>query len=79
MSTSQRVFVTGISGYIGGHVVARIMEQHPEWNIAALVRTKEQKEIVLKRWPSIEAVIGDLDDKELLISEALKSDVVLRK
>jgi hypothetical protein len=56
----------------------RIMEKHPEWNVVVLVRTEEHKKIVLGRWPSIEVVIGDLDDKELLIKEGSKADVVLR-
>lgn len=56
----------------------RIMEKHPEWNTVVLVRTEKQKEIVLARWPSTEVVLGDLDDKELLIEQGSKADVVLR-
>ncbi len=78
MSASPRVFVTGVSGYIGGHTVVRIIEQHPEWHVAVLVRNEEQKKVVLSRWPEIETVIGDLDDKALLIKEGSKADVVLR-
>jgi hypothetical protein len=55
-----------------------IMEKHPEWNVVVLVRSKEQKDVVLARWPKIEVVIGDLDDKEFLIKEGSKADVVLR-
>jgi hypothetical protein len=55
-----------------------IMEKHPEWNVVVLVRSEEQKDIVLARWPKIEVAIGDLDDKELLIKEGSKADVVLR-
>lgn len=76
---AQRIFVTGVSGYVGGHTVMRILEKHPEWSICVLVRNEEQKRIVLSRWPSLEVVIGDLDNKELLISEGSKADVVLRK
>lgn len=75
---APRVFVTGVSGYLGGHTVMRIMEKHPEWNIVVLVRSEEQKTIVEARWPKIEVVIGDLDNRELLIEEGSKADVVLR-
>lgn len=78
MAAAPRVFVTGVSGYLGGHTVTRIMEQHPEWNVVVLVRSEEQKNIILARWPKIEVVLGDLDTKELLIEEGKKADVVLR-
>jgi uncharacterized protein YbjT (DUF2867 family) len=79
MGISPRVFVTGVSGYLGGHLVVRLMEQHPEWHIVTLVRNEEHKDIVLNRWPSIEVVIGDLDDKALMIEEGSKAEVILRK
>ena len=61
--------MTGVSGYLGGHAVIRIMEQHPEWKVVVLVRSEEQEKIVLSRWPKIEVIIGDLDNKQLLIKE----------
>ncbi|KUJ12211.1 NAD(P)-binding protein [Mollisia scopiformis] len=78
MSTSPRVFVTGVSGYVGGHTVLRIFENHPEWHVVLLVRNEEQKKIVLAKWPQAEVVIGELDDKDLLISQGSKADVVLQ-
>lgn len=56
----------------------RILKKHPEWNVVVLVRNEEQKRIVLTRWPKIETVIGDLDNKDLMIEEGSKADVVLR-
>lgn len=47
--TAPRIFVTGVSGYNGGSSVVRIIEKDPEWNIAALIRSEEQKQIILKR------------------------------
>lgn len=79
MVNTPRIFVTGVTGYLGGHTVLRIVEQHPEWHIVALVRNQEQKEIILARWPQVETVLGDLDNRELLLLEASKADVVLRK
>jgi uncharacterized protein YbjT (DUF2867 family) len=77
--SAPRVFVTGVSGYVGGHTVMRIVEKHPEWNTVVLVRNEEQKKVILARWPSLETVIGDLDDKAVLIAEGSKADVVLRE
>jgi uncharacterized protein YbjT (DUF2867 family) len=75
---TPRIFVTGVSGFVGGQTIGRIVDQHPEWNLVVLVRNKEQKEVVSSRWPKLEAVIGNLDSKDLLIEKASKADVVLR-
>ncbi len=76
--SAPRIFVTGVSGFLGGHTVSRIVEKHPDWHLVVLVRNEATKSIVLARWPQLEAVIGDLDNKELLIAEGAKADVVLR-
>lgn len=76
--SSPRVFVTGVSGYVGGNLVIGIMEKHPEWHTVTLVRSEAQKQVVLSRWPEIEVVIGELDDKALMMEEASKADVILR-
>jgi len=46
--------------------------------VVALVRNEEQQATVHARWPKVETVIGDLDDKELMIREGSKADVVLQ-
>jgi uncharacterized protein YbjT (DUF2867 family) len=79
MSACPRVFVTGVSGYVGGNLIGRVVEKHPEWHVVVLVRTEEQKKIVLARWPQLEVVIGDLDDSALMIKEGSKADVVPRE
>lgn len=78
MAAVPRVFVTGVTGYLGGHTVMRIMEKHPEWHVVVLVRSEEQKNAIVARWPKIEVVLGDLDNKGVLIEEGKKADVVLR-
>jgi hypothetical protein len=78
MASSPRIFVTGVSGYVGGHLMGRLIVKHPEWHVAVLVRTGKQKSIVLGRWPQLEIVIGDLDDTALMIKDGSKADVVLR-
>jgi hypothetical protein len=60
-------------------MMGRLLEKHPEWHVAALVRNEKQKETVLARWPQLEAVVGDLDNSALMIQEGSKADVVLRE
>ncbi|CAG8981617.1 hypothetical protein HYALB_00012968 [Hymenoscyphus albidus] len=67
MSTSTNVFILGITGYVGGNVAARMIEKHPDWDVVAPVRTSAQRDVILSKWPKIRAVIGDLDDRDLLM------------
>ncbi len=60
-------------------MMGRLLEKHPEWHVAALVRNEKQKETILARWPQLEVAIGDLDDSTLMIHEGSKADVVLRE
>jgi uncharacterized protein YbjT (DUF2867 family) len=78
MAPAPRIFVTGVSGYIGGHVVDRLLRRHPEYNLVLLVRDTEQEAKVLARWPTLQIVIGNLDSTDILIEEGSKADVVLR-
>lgn len=78
MAVNPRIFVTGASGYVGGHTIGSLVEKHPQWNIVLLVLNEEQKTLVLARWPNIETIIGDLSNRQLIIDEASKADVVLR-
>jgi uncharacterized protein YbjT (DUF2867 family) len=66
---SPIIFVTGVSGYIGGNLVGSIVEKHAEWHVVALVRNEEQAEIIRKTWPTVEIVIGDLDSHEILVKQ----------
>ena len=72
------IFITGASGYIGGHTVSLIAKAHPEWKVVTLVRTEAQAKIVRKQWPGIRAVVGNLDDYALLFEHGASADVVLR-
>lgn len=76
---SSRIFVTGVSGYIGGQTVKALVEKHPDYEIIALVRNEQQAGAVKATWPHVTTVIGDLDSKELLAQEGAKADVVLRE
>ncbi len=76
--TMPTIFITGASGYIGGHTVDFIAKAHPEWEVVTLVRTKEHASMVRKRWAAIMAVVGNLDDHSLVSQLGASADVVLR-
>ncbi|KAF8994654.1 hypothetical protein BDQ17DRAFT_1311423 [Cyathus striatus] len=76
MSNKVNIFVTGITGYIGGSVMAQLLE-HPNaasFNITALSRSPEKAE-KLKEF--VTPVVGSHSDTDLLEKLASESDVVL--
>ncbi|KFY81471.1 hypothetical protein V500_11382 [Pseudogymnoascus sp. VKM F-4518 (FW-2643)] len=75
---SPTIFITGVSGYIGGHVTKDLIEKHPDYQVITLVRTEKQAEIVRATWPAVETVLGDLDNHDLLVEQGKRADVVLQ-
>ncbi|KAF8841111.1 NAD(P)-binding protein [Paxillus ammoniavirescens] len=76
MSTKTQVFITGATGYIGGAVLARLLE-HPTFptsEITALVRKADK----IPAFDSIgvNTVLGSHNDLELLEKRASQSDVI---
>ncbi|EHK99863.1 hypothetical protein M7I_4185 [Glarea lozoyensis 74030] len=74
---SPNIFITGVSGYIGGEVVDVFAKKHPEWQLVALVRNAEQGKIIESKYPAVKTVIGTLDDHDLLVEQGKNADVVL--
>ena len=76
MST-PKVFVTGVTGYVGGDALYVITKAHPDWAYSFLVRD-ENRGKALKTWlPSARLVYGDLSKLELLEAESTAADIVL--
>jgi len=68
---------TGASGYVGGQLLHQLTQSHPEYNIVTLVRDSHAAETVSQAYPKVRTVVGDLDDSDLVKSEAEKADIVL--
>lgn len=68
-----------MTGYIAGDALYVLSRVHPEYEYAALVRTKEKADIVQKAYPSVRIVLGGLDDDKILKEESAKADIVLRE
>ncbi|KAJ5818825.1 hypothetical protein N7474_004416 [Penicillium riverlandense] len=72
-----KVFITGVTGYIGGDILATLTAKHPEFSYSVLVRSAEKGDQVKAQYPSIRVVHGDLDDSALLERESASADIVL--
>lgn len=66
-------------GYVGGTVIGPLVKKYPEYQVVSLIRNEEQTTIIKAAFPSVETVVGDLDDSAVLEAEAAKADVVLSR
>jgi len=71
-----KLFVTGATGYIGGDALYAIIAAHPEYEITCLVRNSDKGALVVKQYPKIKLVYGDLDSSDLIAEESAKADIV---
>lgn len=74
-----KIFVTGVTGYLGGDVVHALLKAHPEHEVTCLVRNREKGPKVAEAHPTVKIVYGDLEDGWLLEDEASKADMVCSK
>jgi nucleoside-diphosphate-sugar epimerase len=69
----MKIFITGVSGYIGGSIAEFLRDTGHE--VSGLVRSSDQAGALRQR--GIEAVLGDLVDREALAVGVASSDVVI--
>ncbi|KAF3063165.1 hypothetical protein CFAM422_010108 [Trichoderma lentiforme] len=74
----MRIFAMGITGFIGGQVIASLLEKRSKCHIRVLVRDEAKAQQIAKKWANIEIVKGDLDSHDVLVEEAKKADIVLQ-
>ncbi|KAB8258515.1 hypothetical protein BDV32DRAFT_68968 [Aspergillus pseudonomiae] len=74
---STKVFVTGITGYIGGDAFHLIQQNHPNFEFSALIRTEDKAQQVREKYPKVRVVLGDLDDADKIAKEAAWADIVI--
>ena len=67
------VFLTGATGYIGGTVGEKL--RAAGYKVIGLARTAEKAELLKQR--GFEAVVGSLDDTQLLIDTSKRADAVI--
>ncbi|KAH8689402.1 putative nucleoside-diphosphate-sugar epimerase [Talaromyces proteolyticus] len=70
------VFITGITGYVGGDFLFLVTKEHPDWDITALIRDKTKAKQVTDVYPAVRIVLGDLESTSLIIEEVEKADIV---
>ncbi|GKT43210.1 uncharacterized protein ColSpa_03391 [Colletotrichum spaethianum] len=72
-----KIFLTGVTGYIGGDAFYALFDKHPEYEYSLLVRNEERAAPVKKAYPKVRIVIGTLHDADVIEKEAAAADVVV--
>ncbi len=67
------VFITGVSGYIGGSVAERLLSAG--YNVSGLVRSEEKAKLLEAK--NIKPIVGSLDDSEIMANAAKEADIVI--
>ncbi|KAJ5628615.1 hypothetical protein N7490_010843 [Penicillium lividum] len=73
---APQVFITGTTGYIGGDGLYAISNAHPDWELSALVRSKDKAAVLSSKYPKIRVVHGDLDSSAIIEEEVKKADIL---
>ena len=69
----------GATGFVGATVYDLIYAKHPEYDYTALVRTKEKADELVAHYPLTRVLVGDLNDPQLIESEAGQANIVISK
>ena len=76
-STPPRLFLTGVTGFVGGSVLSSLYKAHPDIHITALVRKESDAEQLQSVYPNLLITIGSLSSLSLLTSNAAAVDFVI--
>ena len=76
-SKHPRVLLTGVTGFVGGSVLASLYRVHPNIHITALVRKEHNAEQLQAAYPDLIIIIGSLSSLSLLTSTAAAVDFVI--
>ncbi|KAJ5352436.1 hypothetical protein N7452_001410 [Penicillium brevicompactum] len=71
------IFITGVTGFIGGDVLYGLTQKLTSSKIVALVRNQSQAAAVTGKFPTVTPLLGDLDSSVEIRQAASQADVVL--
>lgn len=75
--TSFCVFLTGVTGFVGGTILSCLLKAHPNIRVKALIREERNAKELQSVYPNLTPIIGDLSSHSLLISTAAEVDFVI--
>ena len=76
-SNSPHIFLTGVTGFVGGSVLTSLYMAHPDLHITALVRKESDAAQLQSAYPDLSITIGTVSSLSLLTSNAAAADFVI--
>jgi nucleoside-diphosphate-sugar epimerase len=74
---APKIFLTGVTGYIGGDIFHTLYTAHPDFDYTLLVRNSDRGAAVAAKYPSAKLIYGDLSASDLISSAAAAADIVI--
>lgn len=75
--TSHCVFLTGVTGFVGGTILSCLLKTHPGVRVKALIREERVAKELQSVYSNLTPIIGDLSSLSLLTSTAAEADFVI--
>lgn len=76
-SSPPRIFLTGVTGFVGGSVLSCLYKSHPDIHITALVRKEADAEQLQSVYSDLNIIVGSLSSLSLLTYNAAAVDFVI--
>ncbi|KAL1879954.1 hypothetical protein VTK73DRAFT_6534 [Phialemonium thermophilum] len=74
---APKIFLTGVTGYIGGDAFYALQKAHPDFDYTLLVRNEARGKLVKEKYPNVRLVYGTLDDAHVISKAAAAADIVV--
>ncbi|KAH6657378.1 hypothetical protein BKA67DRAFT_532590 [Truncatella angustata] len=77
---APKIFLTGVTGFVGGEAFYQLYEKHPDFEYTLLLRNESRGKLFLERYPpreNIKLVYGSLDSEDVIEKVAAAADIVV--
>jgi nucleoside-diphosphate-sugar epimerase len=75
--TSRCIFLTGVTGFVGGTILSCLSKAHPSFRVKALIREEKDAKELQSVYPNLTPIVGELSSLSLLTSTAAEADFVI--
>ncbi|KAK7934913.1 hypothetical protein PG985_000408 [Apiospora marii] len=72
-----QIFFIGGTGHVGGAVLHKVVEKHPNASVIVLVRDDRKAERLVSKYPQVKPLIGDLESFDLIEAASREADIVI--
>lgn len=77
MPTPRCVFLTGVTGFVGGTILSCLLKAHPNVRVKALIREERDAKELQSVYPNLIPIIGGLSSLSILTCTAAEADFVI--